>query len=328
MMNCVKYLFISSWIFLLFACSSTEAECDEGLLQHPNPEQILNGNEYRQSLQDCRLPKVQTFTFLAFQGVEIIGNQGTILHVNPLSFTDQNGNIIDGEITLSLLEMYNPGDMIACQLSTNGINMSDNTEPLISEGVFYIEFSYNNQPVIISNPILLFVPSQNSTLSLLKFNSPSCPDLLCEVLWEQQTGVEVLEEPYITSAGVVIPGYRTLVQLPQGWHSIARYPSTQNKTVVYNKAPNGYNKTNSHVFVVYNSPSLTVGMFPDFSETNKVFYQNNLPVEQDASIVFVSKQENRFVFASQTTTIAPNMVTATLDTQNFNTEEELINAIN
>ncbi len=328
MMNSITYLFCISGLFLFIACSSNHQNCEEGLLQYPNAEQIFNGSEYRQSLQDCRLPKVQTYTFMAFQGAEIIGNQGTILHVNPLSFTDLNGNIIDGEITLSLLEMYNPSDMIACQLSTNGINPNGTIEPLFSEGIFYIEITFNSQPVTITNPVLLFVPSESSGLPLSKFESPSCPDLLCEVLWERQNNVEVLEEPYVTAAGIVIPGYRTSVQLTQGWHSIARYSSTQNKTTVYNKAPNGYNKTNSNVFVVYNSPSLTVGMFPYFSETNKVFYQNNLPVEQDASIVFVSKQENQFVFASQTTTITPNLVTATLDSQNFNTEEELINSIN
>ncbi len=329
-MNSLKYFFISSWVFLLFACSSTGEECDEGILQYPNPEQILNGDQYRQSLQECRTPKVQTFTFQGFQGIEIIGNQGTILHINPLSFTDSNGNIIDGEIKLSLLEMYNPGEMIACQLSTNGINPAGTIEPLISQGVFYIEITFNNQPVTIISPITLFVPSQNSGLSLLKFDSPSCQELLCDVLWEQQTGIEVTEEPYITATGEVIPGYRTLIQTFQGWHSISKYSTVQNKTIVYDKAPTGYNKTNSNVFIVYNPESLTVGLFSTFDETNKVFSEtySQIPLGINASIIFVSKQETQFIFAKQTTTITQDKITATLDTNTASTEEELISQLN
>jgi hypothetical protein len=328
-MKQIFYGLVYTTLFTLLACSSNKDDCQEGQIEFPNAVELYNGEEYRQSLIDCRLPKVQTFVFMAFQGAEIVSEQGTILHIDPLSFTDSNGNIIDGEITVSLLEFYDQETLIACQLSTNALNPINSIEPTNSIGVFYIEITFNGQPVIINSPILLFVPSQTNGLQLSNFNSPSCQEMLCEVLWEQQPNIEVTEQPYITTSGEEIQGYQTIIQSPKSWYSLAQFSTTPNKTTVYNKAPAGYDTSNSRVFIIYNQPLITVGLFTEFDEDNKVFAEiyQQIPRDITAKIIFVSKQNGVFVYGTNTTTITPNLVTTTLTTNTADTEESFISQI-
>lgn len=325
-MNRIFYTLISATLFILIACSSSKEDCQEGLIELPNVVQQYEGEEYRQSLIDCRLQKVQTFTFLAYQGAEIVSENGAILHIDPLSFTDSNGNIIDGEITVTFLEFYDSETAIACQLSTNTINTENSVEPTNSLGIFYLEFSFNGQPVIINSPLLLFVPSQETGLELLNFNSPSCQDMLCNVLWEQQPNIEVIEHPYITSTGEVIQGYQTTIQSSKSWYSLAKYTTIQDKTIIYNKAAAGFDQSNSNVFITYNPSLLTVGMFSGFDEDNKVFTEvyGQIPINELAKIIFVSKQNGVFVYGKKIITITPNLITETLTTNTAETEENLI----
>ena len=153
-----RYLIATLVSIIFLSCSTNHEDCEISPLQFPNHEQLFDGEEYIQSIEDCRLPKIQAFTFMSFNGIEILSNQGLILNINPQSFTNENGEMIDGEITLSLFEAYTSGEVIACQLSTNGINTSNEAEPLILSGMYYLEFTHNNQPVNIVSQIDLFIP--------------------------------------------------------------------------------------------------------------------------------------------------------------------------
>jgi|GEM_PF-3347558 len=328
--------FLPFYIGILFlsvalnACSNDEeANCDDGPIVLPNAVDPIDGAEYRQSLMDCRLPRVQTFLASNIEGAQIMAAQGTILFVNPQTFIDVNGEFIDGDVTISLIEMYEPGEIIACQLSTNGITTTNLIEPIFSESMFYIDITYQDRPVTFLQPIRVFAPSDNLGIQQFLFSSPSCPELECTVLWEFDPEGQVFEEPIVDPVGNKIFGYSIFLS-DVGWKDIGRYNTDANtRTTVYNKAPNGYNKSNANVFIHYNTPSTAIGLFERYDTDFDVFTESfgQLPVDTAADVVFVTVQNNQYVFGTNRVTITQDLVTATLEPSEAN-ENNFINAIN
>lgn len=325
----MKYFLTFLCCFAVLACSSDNGDCEPGPIQNPNQQGVIDGDAYRESALDCRLPKVQTFQVNSASVTDIVAEQGTVLMISPQAFTQADGSPIDGDLTVSLLEMYQPGEIIACQLSTNGLNNSQSVEPLLSEGILYLDITYNNQPVILNQNIQIFVPSENQVLELSFFNSPSCPELDCKVLWEINPEASIYNESYTDAAGNTTLGYRVFFQTT-GWLSIARYNTSQEaRGILYNKALEGYTTANSNTFLKYDSSSTAIGMFSDFDAENGVFSEKyaEIPNNTSGEVIFVSKPEVEFKYDSQAVTTEDGKITVTHDLRT-GSENTLVDYIN
>lgn len=320
--------FLCFGLFSVVGCSSDTSDCESGQIEYPNEQVEIDGLAYKNSLLDCRLPKLQSFEFDSFSRAELIAEQGTILIINANSFSGIDGTPVDGTISLSILEMYNPGEIIACQLSTNGLNDTNTVEPLLSESIFFISATYNGRQVRLDGEIQIFIPSENRDLELAVFNSPSCNELECEVLWEKLPQSYVFYEPYSGAAGD-ISGYRSYI-LDLGWFSIARYnDSLEERGILYNKALSPYSLSNSKVFLKYDSNSTAIGMFSEYDDANGVFSEkyreipNNIP----GNVIFVSKPESYFNFQGSQVITDDGKITVTRQLQS-GSESDLIDYIN
>lgn len=317
-------------VFLIVSgCSSDSEDCEVGAVENPNQQGPIDGAIYKQSALDCRVPKLQVFQFNNYTSTEIKANQNTILYISEGTFQKLDGTIIDGEITFSILEMYNAGEIIACQLSTNGINSNQTVEPLLSESIFYINAEHNGNPVLMNGEIQVFIPSDNENLDLSLFVSPSCNEIECPVLWEVVPQYSVFEEPYQDASGNIISGYRAVIG-ELGWYSFARYnPSTEERGVLYNKALSPYSLANSNVFLKYDSNSIGVGMFSEYDTENEVFSEkfSQIPRNTVANVIFVSKPESEFLFDSSPVITNDGKITVTRNTKN-GSERNLVDYIN
>lgn len=314
----------------LISCSSDSTDCEEGVVRVPNAQGPIDGAAYRQSLTECREPRIQAYTVSNLQGAEIIAEQGTVLFVNPQTFADQAGNFIDGDVTVSLIEMYQPGEIIACQLSTNGINEAGTIEPLFSESIYFLDITFNGEQVTFLQPIVIFTPSENLGSEQFLFRSPTCPEVECTVLWERVIlTVPIFEKPYIDATGVKTFGYRAVID-GLGWHNIGRYNTdTSTRTTVYTKTELGYDKTNANVFISYNTQSTAIGLFDFYNANLDVFTENyaQIPVGLSADFVFATVHGGNFLYASKRGLVEPEFLTATLNL--IETDENgFINAIN
>ena len=130
---------------LCLSCSE-DHDCDVGLVELPNATAPLLGVEYAESLLECRQPRVQRFSFQGFLGGTFLGTQGTQIIIAPQSILNQDGTPVDELVTLELIEMYQPGEIIACQLSTNGLSTTNTPEPLLSEGIYYVNLRLESDP--------------------------------------------------------------------------------------------------------------------------------------------------------------------------------------
>ena len=320
--------FCFSILLITPSCSSDSEDCPPGEMEYPNEQDPIDGAAYKQSLLDCRFPKLQTFQVNNVFGAEIRAGQNTVIFLGQNTFSKLDGTAIDDEITLSLLEMYRPGEIIACQLSTNGLNDNRTVEPLLSESIIYINAEYNGNPVLINREIPIFIPSENKDLALSIFNSPSCNELECQVLWETVPQSTVFEEAYEDATGNIILGYRASITA-LGWISFARYnDSKEERGILYNKTHSPYSLLNSRVFLKYDSNSTAIGMYSEYDDVNEVFSEKyrEIPNNTSGSVIFVSKPENRFNFQASEVITSDGKITVTRELQS-GSESDLIDYI-
>lgn len=313
---------------LAISCSE-DHDCEEGIIETPNAISPIDGADYAASLTDCRLPKVQTFTIQGFAGGLIPGTQGGTITIPGQSLFNTDGTIIDGEVEVSLLEMYTPGDLVACQLSTNTRNAAGNLEPTLSEGLLFFDIRFNGQPVVIQGEIQIFVPEENNTEELLLFNSPSCPELDCIVTWENTAGTTAFPSEIEGPIGNIITGY-SAVTSQTGWYNIAQFnPSQNERTIVYNVPPSGFNITNSNVFLSYNNDKIAVSLFEQYDTALGVFSEvySEIPLDTQGQLIFVSRQDGTYVLDISQISVTQNSIGATTNTSGT-TEDQLVTTIN
>lgn len=328
-MKYVQFLYTLFLAGCLAISCSEDHDCEEGIIETPNAISPIDGADYVASLLDCRLPKVQTFTIQGSTGGQILGTQGGIVNIPAQSLFNSDGTIIDGEVEVSLLEMFTSGDVIACQLSTNTRNATGNLEPTLSEGLLFFDISFNGQPVVIQGEIQIFIPEENNTQEQLLFNSPSCPNIDCTVIWENTQGAVAFPVEIVDPIGNTTTGYGAITS-QTGWHSIAQFnPDTNQRTTVYNLPPSGFNDTNSNVFLSYDNDKIAISLFEQYDINLGVFSEtyNEIPLNTQGQLVFVSRQDGTYMLDTSQIIVTQNIIGTTTNTSGA-TEDQLITVIN
>lgn len=285
------------WLGLLaifLSCSETN-HCDVGALIYPN--QGIKGDSvaFAESKIENRQHRIQTFTFDTLNQFYIETTGGTIITAYRDLFRMADGTMAQGEITFSILECYQPGAAIACQLSTNGVNDEQSVEPLLSEGMLWIEVTHQGQELTMAGSYQLFMPSGNQNLNLSLFTA-SCQQLACDPLWEQEVTAAVSPEMATNAAGESIDGYQSALTA-FGWISYARYnTSASSRVSLFHKVPRGYSASNSAVFLSYETTSLAVGKYTHFQLATHQFseYYGEIPVGTYADVIFVTKGDHAY----------------------------------
>lgn len=326
-MKYIQFLYTIVLAGCLITSCSEDQDCEEGTIETPNAIAPIDGADYAASLMECRLPKVQTFIIQGFAGGQLIGTQGGVVTIPGQSLFNADGTIIDGEVEVSLLEMFTSGDIIACQLSTNTRNASGTIEPTLSEGFLFFDIRFNGQPVVIQGEIQIFIPEENNTEELLFFNSPSCPDLNCIVTWETIGNAfpAEIDDPM----GNITVGYSGITS-QTGWYNIAQFnPSQNERTTVYNVPPSGFNDTNSNVFLSYTHDKIAVSLFDQYDMSLGVFSEvyREIPLDTQGHLIFTSRLEGMFRLDTSQISVSQDIIGATTNTSE-RTEDQLIALIN
>lgn len=328
-MKILRLLSIATLVCLLGMSCSEEYNCEEGIIESPNAVTPINGAAYTSSLLDCRLDKIQTFTLQGFEGGQVVGINGGAIQIPPQSIFDSDGQIIDGLVDVRLLEMFTPGEVIACQLSTNTRNAQQTIEPNLSEGLLYFDILFNGEPVVINGEIVVFIPSDTNVDQRTFFNSPDCPELDCLVTWGNGINPEAFPFEIFGNSGELIIGYAGF-GFEAGWFNIGQFTQdTNDRTTVYNVSPSGFDNTNSNVFLKYDSDLIAVSLFENFDQSLGVFTETygEIPLQTQGDIIFVSNNNGEFLLDNTPVSITQDLIGVTVTIQNLS-EAQLITTIN
>lgn len=134
------------------------AGCKKEVIEEPVPP-VTPGNTSNGSLAAFfaqSSPQEQTFTINAASQQLITGSQGTQVLFSANSFVDQNGQPVNGTITIKLKEVFNKKDMIL-----SGASTISGGKPLISDGEIYLAATQNNYELHLTsaNSVTVAIPT-------------------------------------------------------------------------------------------------------------------------------------------------------------------------
>ncbi len=269
----------------------------------------------------------QNITVQAGRDTVVSGASGTLIHFYPYSFKDAAGNTIrSGNISIKLVEMYKPGEMIANRTSATADNM-----PLQSGGQVNIVATLNGNDVVANVFGIGFKQGGNSGQQMeLYYKSGNNPD--SSITWKMtdttkpgrvsRSATSTDSSIYSNNAGIIkkysFPGFRYLFDscTSFGWincdhPATGKWGSGANYTVVrVILEDKSFNESNTQVFFVF--PSINCAEQLTFYDkpTNSFGGYDpkpSFPIGEPYKMVVTSFKEDGFYYAEKSGTITENM---------------------
>lgn len=255
----------------------------------------------------------QSFTGNATTGFAVIGEKGTKVKFPANAFVDGNGNIVSGNVTVTLKEVLSKKDVLL-----SGVMTESNGQLLESGGEMEIKANQDGKPLRIN-------PNLGDTG--IQVEVP-------KVMNNRDMGLFVQEKRDQGQGGGGTGGGQQQ-QNPTTWVPAPYYP--------FGNGPNSYTFTlpgftwvNCDRFYSDPNPKTTVTVLPAFQDNNQVTdlqvilvfknistvvtfpfnysiqkfesYQNSLPIGSQAHLVLIGKDSDGFIqFGTQSITISANM---------------------
>lgn len=254
----------------------------------------------------------QSFTGNAATGFAIVGEKGTSVKFPANAFVDGGGNIVSGNVTVTLKEVLSKKDVLL-----SGVMTESNGQLLESGGEMEIKANQDGKPLRIN-------PNLGDTG--IQVEVP-------KVMNDKDMGLFVQEKRDQGQGGAGGGGQQQ--QNPATWVPAPYYP--------FGNGPNSYTFTlpgftwvNCDRFYSDPNPKTTVTVLPAFQDNNQVTdlqvilvfknistvitfpfnysiqkfesYQNSLPIGAQAHLVLIGKDSDGFIqFGTQSITISANM---------------------
>lgn len=300
----IKNLFIALIALLFLASCETndDTDIDPIIVDETN---VLGGVEFANSITEARENALQNFTIDGTTGGTIIGEQGTQIYFPPGGLQFLGGEAADGDIDIQLIEIYDRASMLMQQMPTNGKQANGDVVTIFSAGEFFINATKNGNQLEPALDFTLTAPTDNFDPEMTVFRPENCADINCDVVWEEDEDAEVNggeiqnEDGSWTSAYVApINGF--------GWTNLDKwYLYAGPKTMVYVDVPEGFDNTNSGVYVSYDGEPNALAYFDTYDTDLEMFTEHygQMPIGLEVHFIFVSVQDGDYVYAIQSATI-------------------------
>jgi len=225
-----------------------------------------------------------------------------------------NGTIATGDLDVEFIELYTKADLLLTNICTVGKHPNGDLEMLVTGGAFYVNISKDGEKVDVTNSHLsLNIPTSltgglDSDMVLWTGSFDNQENLI----WEEFTDIEF---------GGVQKGedfYHLSITDELDWINCDRFwDDPRPKTSLTFSVPQGYNSSNSAVFISFDG---VLGILRGASD---------IPIGAECNVIFVSESNGKWVYAIQPYTIVENgTIQIGGSDLNIATEAELIALIN
>jgi len=267
--------------------------------------EIFGGLEFENSIQNSRENDLQIFSVDGVTGGLIIGEQGTNINFSPNAFQHLGGEAVTGPVEIQLVEVYDRANMLKKRLPTNGKQLNGDISTIVSGGEFFINATQNGQQLVPTTTFELTAPTNNFDPEMTVFRPENCDRLDCDVVWEEdvQANVgngEVQNPDGSWSSAYIAPltGF--------GWTNLDRWYSFAGpKTTILVDVPEGFDDTNSAVYVSYDGEPTALAFLDTYDASLEVFSEHygQMPIGLQVHFIFVSVQDGDYIYAIQAATI-------------------------
>ncbi|WP_179351203.1 hypothetical protein [Winogradskyella vidalii] len=270
----------------------------------------------------------QLFNFNAADGyIALTSENGVEISINTNCLTN-NGNPVTGDITLEYVELFEKGSMLTTNKPTMGVLPGGDKSLLISGGEFFIEATQNGNVLDTNCGLQLIIPTDLT-------GGPD-PDM---TLWNGEIDADgnlawdEVEVNPVGNGGVFLEGNRYYAAFEGfGWTNVDRFVSDPRpKTTLQVQAPEGFNKTNSAIYLSYDGEESALAQLDTFDESINIFSEHygQIPIGLECHVIFVTESEDAWRYAIKPVTIEDNgIITFILGETTVVNEATLLDLIN
>ncbi|WP_027420617.1 hypothetical protein [Crocinitomix catalasitica] len=311
-MKKINYLLIGLGLITM-ACNKHE------IVPPPHPNAAALINFFDKNVEE----KTQNFTVNANAFIYIEGEGGVTLMLNANKLAHANGDLVNGNVDVDLIEIYKKSDMVLLDKPTMAVNNSGQHIPLISGGEFYVSVSQDGVELVLLEPMKLRV-SNELDRGMRKFVNVSEDDLLWGIAEDSLLDEEF--EDTLDGEGGYSVGYDILPG-EWGWTNIDKwYSDPRPKTTIFAEVPEGFDNENTEVYISYDGEGPALANFDRWVDGRFTEHYGLIPIGLEVHFIAVAIIDGSLNYVIQAATIEADHVQ---DISGFEptTEEALIDLI-
>ncbi len=313
------YLFLSLLTASIISCSSDDGYYNV-IEDEFNPPSAAQFNDLRETALEQH---TETAIFNAEDGITFTSNDNAVLTIHPGCLM-QNGEQASGEVELTFIDIYNREDMLPTNKPVMGRLPNGDKAMLITGGEFFIEVRKDGELLDLGCSLQLLVPGDNTggvDNEMILWDG--IIDEAGNLTWEE---MDLDEEG--GNAGIMVEGEHYYSYFKSfGWTNIDKfYSDPRDKTTMQVKLPEGFDDTNSAVYLSYDGEPNALAQLDTFDDVSKIFSEHygQIPIGLEVHIIFTSAEGDNWRYAIQGVTIEENAIyTFTLEETEVATENEL-----
>lgn len=295
-----RFVLIAATVFSLFSCKKDNTDPNDQITP-PTSEDFAN---IRDHALDSR---IQKFKVSADGPIEITSANGTRVNIVSGSLKIK-GVPVTGEIDIEVLELYKAGEMLVTNKRTMGENSEGKRSMIISGGSFYINASQNGIELDKEAQISILVPGDltggaDNEMTLWDGELDDDGNLT----W---TGVEAGDGQ--NKDRVFVEGKSYYAQFSNfGWTNIDKfYNDPREKTILWVKAPAGFDGKNSAVYLKYKGEPNGLASLDVFDADKQMFSEHygQIPIGIECHLIFVTESDSNWRVAVKSVAIEKDKI--------------------
>lgn len=313
-------------MFVLGLCAMAFISCDKEETSNAPIDEVVNNRsfafdevgayldmtgrekegEFAAFYSDMTESRTQTFGVEANAPFTVVGDGGTTLSSADGDWRNSDGDRVEGEVRITLIEVFNKADMILLDKATSGVT-EDGTaiDALISGGEIFVKATIGGQEVELNGALRVEVPTDVADYDMIKFVEADVPgdDLLWVVADDPAMDVEEREGE--GAEGDYVTGYDILPG-EWGWSNIDKWASDPcAKTDIFVEVPAGHNPTNTEVYLSYDGDPGRLANFDMWDSSVDMFTEHygQICIGLDCHFVAVTNIGGSLEYAIQGATI-------------------------
>lgn len=317
----MKKIWISSALIVLALATSCKKE---EVIPTPDPTTKEDGtalkNFYSQNLNELK----QTFTVDASTGATLTGTKGTKITIFPNSLLNGSGQIVSGNVTVELIEIYDRATMILGNKPTMGRLANGDIAPLVSGGEYFLQITQNGQILNSDTGVFVQVPTNNPDFGMTLFDGEI--DANGDLVWlAAEDSIAIGQD----SAGGQWANSYQYLDNSWGWTNVDRfYDDPRPKTTIKVKLPDGFDNTNSDLYITYDGEETALASM-DIYTTDGYFSEHYglIPIGLEIHVIAITMIDGVLNYAILPEIVDDNEI-ITVNSFTAISEADLVNLIN
>ncbi len=308
---------------LVFTSCTKNDNVNDNLIIRPTEQEFKN-------IKAEALGKIkQTFQFNAEDGsVNFTSVKGVEIYINGNCLT-KNGNAVTGVVDLEFVEVFDKGNMLTTNKPTMGFLPNGDKALLISGGEFFVNATQNGVALETTCGFQMQIPADLTggvDAAMILWNG--IIDDNGDLAWAEEKRDGANGQGGVFGEGNQYYGFFQSF----GWSNVDRfYSDPRPKTTILASVPEGYDNTNSAVYLSYDGEESGLAKLDTYDPLTGMFSEHYglIPIGLECHAIFATEEGGDWKYAIKAVTIVENgVITFTEGETSIATEAQLTTIIN